>query len=134
MPATKTERQVSERLLTIDWGQPPSGRHDAIAGAPARAPITTDVRVRLDEVFQHINAYRALVDSAAPVDGLLARSLVNQANAIFNQGVLNLQKRFNIETVYVDGPLNEADQSLDDITAWLVHEVQALQNVVAPEL
>lgn len=134
MSAIKTDQQVSDRLLQIDWGQPPSGRHDSIAAAPPRAPITTDVRVRLDEVFQHINAYRALVDSNAATDGLLARSLINQANAIFNQAVLNLQTRFNVETVYVDGPLNEADQTLDDITDWLIHEVQVLQNVAAPQL
>ncbi len=134
MPATKTERQISERLLNINWGQPPSARQEAVADAPMRAPITTDVRVRLDEVFQHINAYRALVDSGASVDGMLARSLVNQANALFNQAVLNLQTRFNVETVYVDGPLNEADQALDDITGWLIREVQTLQQVAAPEL
>lgn len=134
MAATKTDRQVSERLLNIDWGQPPSGRLDPVSPAPARAPITTDVRVRLDEVFQHINAYRALVDANASANGMLARSLVNQANAIFNQAVLNLQTRFGIETVYLDGPLNPADPALDDITAWLVREVQTLQSLAAPEL
>ena len=80
MPAIKSDQQVSERLLSIDWGQAPSERRPAVA-QPAVDLRGQSVCVRIDEVFQHINAYRALIESGIAADGMLARSLTSQANA-----------------------------------------------------
>jgi hypothetical protein len=91
MPVIKTDDKVSERLLSIDWGQP-SARARA-AEQPARDLKGKEVAVRIDEVFHHINAYRALIEAEVAGEGLLARSLISQANAIFNQAFVNLEKK-----------------------------------------
>ena len=102
MAVIKTDDKVSERLLSIDWGQP-SARQRAIANAaPVRNLRGLEVCVRIDEVFQHINAYRALVEAEVAGEGLLARSLISQANAIFNEAFVNLEKRHGFSKVYVD--------------------------------
>ncbi|MBX3473441.1 MAG: hypothetical protein KF754_03595 [Planctomycetes bacterium] len=128
MPAIKTDAQVSERLLSIDWGQQPSGRQ-AVA-APAPELRGKSVSVRIDEVFQNINAYRALVDAGIAADGMLARSLVSQANAIFNQAFVNLESRFGFTRVFVDAPLASEQRGAVDITELVIAEVVSLQNIL----
>ena len=129
MSAIKTDTHASERLLTIDWGQPPSGRQNPIADAKAPAKLTAQVRVRIDDVFTHINAYRAIVDSGINNESLLANSLISQANAIFNQAFLNLQAIYGFETVFADAPIEHANSS-DDITDLVIAEVLKLQSIV----
>lgn len=121
MPPVKTDKQASERLLNIDWGQAPSGRQE-----PAK--LTANVRVRIDDVFAHINAYRAIVDSGLNSESLLAQSLISQANAIFNQAFLNLQSLHGIEAVYADAPVHHAH--MDDATDLVIAEVVKLQNII----
>lgn len=133
MAAIKTEGHTSERLLSIDWGKPPSGRQTVIPEAPPFVPTSAKVRVRIDEVFAHINAYRALVDTGISHDGLLASSLIGQANALFNQAFLNLKTRYGLETVFVDPPLSAQEDSIEDVTELVVHEVLRLQNILGAD-
>ncbi len=131
MPAIKTENQISERLLSIDWGQQASDRQAAVA--PAQPVIELrghTVCVRIDEVFQHINAYRALVEAGIAADGMLARSLVSQANAIFNQAFVNLESRHGFTKVFVDAPLTHDHPNAKDITELVIAEVTSLQNIL----
>jgi hypothetical protein len=121
MSTVKTDKQVSERLLNIDWGQAPSGRQE-----PAK--LSAQVRVRIDDVFAHINAYRAIVDSGLNSESLLAQSLISQANAIFNQAFLNLQAIHGFEAVYADAPVEHAH--MDDATDLVIAEVLKLQNII----
>jgi hypothetical protein len=123
MPGIKTDDHISERLLTIDWGKPDSERRQA---APQPDLAGRNVSVRIDEVFQSINAYRALIDVAE--SSLLTRSLISQANAIFNQAFINLEQRHHFAKVYVDPPLGNHDSV--DITDFVVDEVRALQNIL----
>ena len=125
MPVIKTDDKVSERLLSIDWGQP-SARQRA-AAQPARELKGLDVCVRIDEVFHHINAYRALIEAEVAGEGLLARSLISQANAIFNQAFVNLEKRHGFSKVFVDGPVAHRGE---DITELVIDEVLAMQNIL----
>lgn len=129
MPAIKTDTQVSERLLSIDWGQQSSDRQAAVA-APAPDLRGKAVSVRIDEVFQHINAYRALVEAGVAADGMLARSLTSQANAIFNQAFVNLESRLGFTKVYVDAPLAHGHKGASDITEIVIAEVISLQNIL----
>ncbi len=129
MPAIKTDNQVSERLLSIEWGQTASDRQPAVA-APAPDLRGKTVSVRIDEVFQHINAYRALVEAGVSADGMLARSLTSQANAIFNQAFVNLESRFGFTKVFVDAPLNHEHPNAADITSIVIAEVISLQNIL----
>lgn len=131
MPAIKTDNQVSERLLSIEWGQQPSNRQPAVA-EPAPDLRGKSVSVRIDEVFAHINAYRALVDAGIAADGMLARSLTSQANAIFNQAFVNLEQRFGFHKVYVDAPLTHEHPGAADITEIVIAEVISLQNILNP--
>lgn len=128
MPGIKTDDKVSERLLSIDWGQP-SARQKAVA-QPARDLKGLEVSVRIDEVFQHINAYRALIEAEVAGEGLLARSLIAQANAIFNEAFVNLEKRHGFAKVYVDGPVASEKRRAEDITEIVIEEVLALQNIL----
>ncbi|MBX3459409.1 MAG: hypothetical protein KF696_05475 [Planctomycetes bacterium] len=123
MPTIKTDNQVSERLLNIDWGKPDSGRL-----TPQRDLRGATVAVRIDEVFHHINAYRALVESDAAPEGLLARSLIAQANAIFNQAFVNLEQRHGFAKVFVDPPTGAT--GLEDITDLVIAEVKTMQNIL----
>jgi hypothetical protein len=128
MPVIKTDDKVSERLLSIDWGQP-SARQRA-ANQPARELKGLEVCVRIDEVFHHINAYRALIEAEVQGEGLLARSLISQANAIFNQAFVNLEKRHGFSKVYVDGPVASERHAGEDITELVIDEVLAMQNIL----
>lgn len=121
MSPVKTDQQVSERLLNIDWGKPQSGRQEPVK-------LSANVRVRIDDVFAHINAYRAIVDSGLNSESLLAQSLISQANAIFNQAFLNLQSQYGIEAVYADAPVHHAE--MDDATDLVIAEVIKLQNII----
>lgn len=123
MHGIKTDDHVSERLLTIDWGKPDSERKPA---APQRELAGSTVSVRIDEVFHNINAYRAMLDSGSS-EGLLARSLIAQANAIFNQAFLNLEQRHRFMKVYVNAPVGSR---YEDVTDLVIEEVRALQNIL----
>lgn len=129
MPAIKTDKQVSERLLSIDWGQQTSDRQPTVA-APLPDLRGKSVSVRIDEVFSHINAYRALVEAGIAADGMLARSLVSQANAIFNQAFVNLESRLGFTRVFVDSPLAAENRNASDITELVIAEVVSLQNIL----
>jgi hypothetical protein len=129
MPVIKTDDKISERLLSIDWGQPSARLRAAANAAPPRDLRGVEVSVRIDEVFQHINAYRALIDAEVAGEGLLARSLISQANAIFNEAFVNLEKRYGFSKVYVDAPAS-ARRSNEDITDLVIEEVLALQNIL----
>jgi hypothetical protein len=126
MPGTKTEGKTSHRLLSIDWGQKDSTRNPKVN--QQRDLTGRQVCVRIDEVFHHINAYRALVDADAG-EGLLARSLISQANAIFNQAFVNLEARHKFSKVYVDGPVG-GREGVEDITDLVIEEVLAMQNIL----
>lgn len=131
MPAIKTDDKVSERLLSIDWGQQPSDRQQAV---PAAAPALGDLRgatvsVRIDDVFHAINAYRAFVDAGVPNTGMLARSLIAQANAIFSQALVNLESRFGFSRVF-HAPLVHGQTGATDITDIVIEEVDRLQNIL----
>lgn len=131
MPGIKTDDKISDRLLSIDWGQPSARQRAAAAARAAQAPrdlTGLNVSVKIDEVFQHINAYRALVDAEIN-DGLLARSLISQANAIFNEAFVNLERRHGFKKVYVDAPVGK-DPNIEDITELVIEEVLALQNIL----
>ncbi len=131
MPAIKTDNQISERLLSIDWGHQASDRQAAVAPAQPLPELRGHcVSVRIDEVFQHINAYRALVEAGIAADGMLARSLVSQANAIFNQAFVNLESRHGFTKVYVDAPLSHDHPNAKDITELVIAEVAGLQNIL----
>jgi hypothetical protein len=130
MPGIKTDDHVSERLLSIDWGKPDSNRQPEI---PAQDPPPRDLKgrcvcVRIDEVFHHISAYRALIDAEVEAEGLLARSLIAQANAVFNQAFVNLEKRHGFSKVFVDAPVGA--RNIDDITGLVIQEVHALQRML----
>lgn len=130
MPGIKTDDKISERLLSIDWGQPDSGRAPRVSDRqPAVSLAGKAVSVRIDEVFQHINAYRALVETETSAEGLLARSLISQANAVFNQAFVNLEKAHGFAKVYVDAPVGEHRNAVD-ITEMVIAEVLALQNIL----
>ena len=87
--------------------------------------------VKIDEVFSHITAFRAIVDNGIPETSLLGRSLRAQANAIFNQAFFNLQARLGFAEIYIDTPGNvERQGKLDDITEVVVHEVLRLQRIL----
>lgn len=133
MPAVKTDDKVSERLLSIDWGQPPSERRAAVS-APVKPALQlakgATVSVRIDEVFQHINAYRAMIEADVPRESMLARSLVAQANAVFNQAFVNLESRYAFARVFVDSPLAHPRPGVSDITDIVIDEVLSLQNIL----
>jgi hypothetical protein len=129
MPGIKHDEKVSERLLSIDWGQP-SARARKVAVAQPRDLKGREVSVRIDEVFHHINAYRALIEAEVQGEGLLARSLISQANAIFNQAFVNLEKRHGFSKVFVDGPVAQARHAAEDITDLVIEEVLAMQNIL----
>ncbi|KAA0209639.1 hypothetical protein EDM80_14430 [bacterium] len=131
MPAIKSDAKQSERLLNIDWGQPQSGRQQPVAAAQAPAKLSAQVRVRIDDVFAQINAYRAIVDSGINTESLLAQSLISQANAIFNQAFMNLQAIHGFETVYADTPVEHAN--IDDVTDLVIAEVLKLQSILNPQ-
>ncbi|HRJ78125.1 MAG: hypothetical protein HPKKFMNG_01828 [Planctomycetes bacterium] len=131
MPAIKSDAKQSERLLNIDWGQPPSGRQQPVAAAQAPARLSTQVRVRIDDVFAQINAYRAIVDSGINTESLLAQSLISQANAIFNQAFMNLQAIYGFESVFADTPVEHAN--IDDVTDLVIAEVLKLQSILNPQ-
>jgi hypothetical protein len=126
MPTIRTDGKASERLLSIDWGQPDSRRREPVQHRDLTA---TNVCVRIDEVFHHINAYRALIDAEVAGEGLLARSLINQANAIFNQAFINLEARHKFAKVFVDAPVNSREGTTD-ITDLVIEEVLSLQNIL----
>ena len=87
--------------------------------------------VRMDEVFGHITAFRAIVDNEIPESSLLGRSLRAQSNAIFNQAFFNLQARLGFDEVYVDTPGNVIEKdNVEDITEIVVHEVLRLQRIL----
>ncbi|MDC1141588.1 hypothetical protein OAU50_00730 [Planctomycetota bacterium] len=136
MSGIKTDAQVSERLLAIDWGKPPSGRQNWIQPSERNAVVRDlkgkNVSVKIDEVFENINAYRALIEAEISQEGLLARSLISQANAIFNQAFVALEKAFGFAKVYVDAPAGE--HLSEDITELVIEEVIRLQNILDPEL
>ena len=129
MPVFKTDDKVSERLLSIDWGQPSARLRAAANAQPIRELKGLEVSVRIDEVFHHINAYRALIEAEVQGEGLLARSLISQANAIFNQAFVNLEKRHGFAKVYVDAPVAGGHKT-EDITDLVIEEVLALQNIL----
>lgn len=133
MPGIKTDDKISERLLSIDWGQP-SARQRALRESNRNQPVRDlkgcEVSVRIDEVFHHINAYRALVEAEVQGEGLLARSLISQANAIFNEAFVNLEKRHGFSKVFVDGPVKNDRAGTEDITDLVIEEVLALQNIL----
>ena len=87
--------------------------------------------VQIDEVFQHITAFRALIDNEIPESSMLGRSLRAQANAVFNQAFFNLQARYGFAEVYIDAPGDdvEIDNQLD-ITNVVTHEVLRLQRIL----
>ena len=132
MPAIKTDDKVSERLLSIDWGQPPSERRAAVSAPLKPLPSLkgATVSVRVDEVFQHINAYRAMIEADVPRESMLARSLVAQANAVFNQAFVNLESRFAFARVFADAPLAPARPGVADITDIVIDEVLSLQSIL----
>ena len=133
MAAVKSGNKVSERLLSIDWGQPPSGRRPSVPEPDVRPePVPSfrvAVAVRIDDVFNHINAYRAILEGGIEGEGLLGRSLIRQANAIFNEAITNLQNRFGFRRVYMDSPVG-ARSECDDLTDLVIDEVLKLQNVL----
>ncbi len=130
MPGIKTDDHVSERLLSIDWGKPDSARQTRTPAQPrpARDLRGCNVCVQIDEVFHQINAYRALIDAEVAGEGLLARSLICQANAIFNQAFVNLERRHGFLKVFVDAPVGA--RNAEDITDLVIEEVLALQNIL----
>ena len=135
MAAIKTDKEISERLLQIDWGKPPSGRARGVdSGRAKHAPQVdysgADVGVRIDEVFSHINAYRALQECGLGSGGLLAQSLISQANAVFNQAFSNLKSRHGFNRVYVDAPFLGGHHDAPDITGLVIDEVVELQGVL----
>lgn len=125
MAAIKTDKQVSERLLNIDWGQPPSDRMPAVAAPDVRGMA---VAVRIDEVFQNINAYQAMLGAGVPQESMLGRSLVAQANAIFNQACVNLEQRMGFSRVFVASPVHQPRDV--DITPQVIDEVISLQRIL----
>jgi hypothetical protein len=136
MSGIKTDDHVSERLLSIDWGKPPSGRQNWVKPSERNAVVRDlkgkNVSVKIDEVFENINAYRALIEAEISQEGLLARSLISQANAIFNQAFVGLEKAHGFVKVYVDVPAG--DHLSEDITDLVIEEVIRLQNILDPEV
>jgi hypothetical protein len=132
MPAIKTDDKVSERLLSIDWGQPPSERRPAVSAAAKPAPQLkgATVSVRIDEVFHHINAYRAMLEADVPRESMLARSLIAQSNAVFNQAFVNLESRYEFSRVFADAPLAQPRPGVADITDLVIDEVMSLQTIL----
>lgn len=130
MPAVKSDNAVSERLLNINWGKPDSNRQPAVA--PQRDLRGKNVCCRIDEVFQHINAYRAIIDAGVTTESLLAKSLISQANAIFNEAFVNLERRYAFARVFVDAPLG-ARNGAEDITEIVIQEITALQNILSSD-
>lgn len=132
MPVIKTDDKISERLLSIDWGQQQSDRMPAPAAAPQ--PVVelrnAAVTVRIDEVFHNINAYRAFMESGISRESMLAKSLISQANAIFNQAFVNLESRHGFARVYMDVPMERAKSGMTDITELAVEEVLSLQSIL----
>lgn len=88
--------------------------------------------VRIDEVFNHIAPYRALIDNGVSSASLLGRQLMAQANALFNTAFLNIQARYGYADIYVDAPIHDEElpESREDITALAVHEVLRLQRLI----
>jgi hypothetical protein len=129
MPAIKTDREISERLLSIDWGQEDSLRQ--VAAATELPEVRgQSVRLRVDEVFGRINAYRALRELGVAGAGLLGRSLISQANAVFNAACVALEERLGFTRVYVDPPLGSPQATLQDITDLVIAEINAMQNLL----
>lgn len=95
------------------------------------APRTESVSVRIDEVFQQIRAYRAVIDNRISENSLLGRSLLAQANAVFNTAFLNLQARFGFIDIYADAPGAARRADMDDATAYAVEEVLRLQGLLS---
>ena len=151
----------SERLLNVAWRRQTSARvkrtlrtpvdssrqpdivtNQAVAhvvrrpaaGVNPKATVATTALVacvRIDEIFAHITAYRAIVDNAIVANSLLAQTLRAQANAIFNTAFANLQARYGYASIFVDAPVRNADaRKLDDITEIAVHEVLKLQGLL----
>jgi len=94
-------------------------------------PTTNAVSVRIDEVFAEIRPYRALIDGQVKGGSMLGRSLLAQANAIFNTAFLNLQVEFGFTQVLCDAPLAAPSPDHDDITDWAIAEVKRLQRLAA---
>ena len=113
-----TEEAVDDTYFVIDD-----------EGTDAVAP---QVSVRVDEIFQHITAFRALVDNGIPEESLLGRSLRAQTNAVFNQAFFNLQARYGFAEAFVDAPLGEVNDGKPtmDITDVAISEVLRLQRII----
>ena len=94
-------------------------------------PATQAVTVRIDEVFAEIRPYRALVDGQVAGASMLGRSLLAQANAIFNTAFLNLQAEFGFTQIFCDTPGAPASAEMDDVTEWAIAEVRRLQRLAA---
>jgi hypothetical protein len=102
--------------------------------APVAAPKALSapaVSVRIDEVFHQIRAYRAVVENNISENSLLGRSLMAQANAVFNTAFLNLQARFGFIDIYADIPGCDPRPELDDATPFAIGEVLRLQGLIA---
>ncbi|MCA8940289.1 MAG: hypothetical protein KDB07_10790 [Planctomycetes bacterium] len=89
-------------------------------GAPAR--------VQIDQVFRYIAPYAAVIDNKISETSLLGRSLLAQANAVFNTAFLNLQAKLGYSDIYADTVSN--DNSYFDITEFAIEEVMRLQRLV----
>lgn len=127
MPTIKSNAEISERLLSIDWGQESARQRKADQEVPDVKG--QDVQVRVDEVFSHINAYRAIVEAGVAQDGMLARSLIQQANAVFNDAFANLERQMGFRRVFVDSPVGNKS-NITDITEWVINEVESLQSIL----
>lgn len=92
------------------------------------------VTLRIDEVFASIAPYRALTENSIDERSLLGRSLLAQANAIFNTAFLNLQQRIGFVDVYAASPFGDDDDDSAprwDVTSAAVNEVLRLQRLIA---
>ncbi|MCK6439064.1 MAG: hypothetical protein L6Q71_02545 [Planctomycetes bacterium] len=126
---------MAAEVVEIADGEELRAGVDAMAGCAVESAVEVSHKataaVRIDEVFQHITAFRAIVDNQIPESSLLGRSLRAQANAIFNQAFFNLQARFGFAEVYVDTPGNGMRRAdTNDITDVVVHEVLRLQRIL----
>lgn len=97
----------------------------------AEQPMTSSVTVRIDEVFAEIRPYRALVDGQISSASMLGRSLLAQANAIFNTAFLNLQSEFGFTQIFCDAPGAAPSPEMDDVTEWAIAEARRLQRLAA---
>ncbi len=135
----------SERLLEISWqgtddndqttqaaqAEAPAGRLVSIAPALPRVLKSQQVSIRIDEIFAEIRPYKAAIATGSPGTSMLGRSLVAQANAIFNLAFASLRARYGELEVFCSIAGGESDGQIDDLTEEAIAEVRRIQGLSA---